>query len=57
MYNSNSLFFIIGMKRRAIVKGNSAAEFVASKPKDESFLGVQLFSKTTLYYNNGDCSR
>ena len=57
MYNINYLDFILGMKRRVIVKGNSAAEFVANETKDESFLGVRLLSKNPLYYNCGDCLR
>ena len=57
MYNINYFDFILGMKRRVIVKGNSAAEFVANETKDESFLGVRLLSKNPLYYNGGDCLR
>ena len=45
MYNINYFDLILGMKRRVIVKGNSAAEFVANETKDESFLGVRLLSK------------
>ena len=45
MHNVNYFAFILGMKRRVIVKGNSAAEFVANEPKDDSFLGVRLLSK------------
>ena len=54
MYISNLLVYIVGIKRRAIVKGNSAAEFVSNKPNDESLLGVRLLSKTISYYNSGN---
>ena len=57
MYNASHFVFILGMTRRVIVKGNSAAEFVANETKDESFLGVRLLSKNPLYYNGGECLR
>ena len=42
-------FFSAGKKRKAIVKGNSAAGFVAPLPEEESYLGVRLLSKHWLF--------